>query len=242
MIHKVEDILPKGQCGSCGFAGCSAYAEAVVMNEDVPPNLCVPGKKAVADKVAELTGKAAAEVESKFAFVKCTNPISIAEKKYEYSGLDDCVAANILLSGPKACEYGCIGLGSCVKKCVFGALSLNDQGLPVVDKELCTGCGQCAAICPKKVIEMIPIDAHVTVACNSHDKGAIARKYCPTACIGCGLCKKQCPYEAIQIKNNLAVVDSNICIGKCNQRVCLEKCPTKAIEECLISSLRMRAV
>src|ERR1035437_4816194 len=71
LIHIVEDILPKGQCGGCGFAGCMAYAEAVVLNPDVAPNLCVPGKAAIAKQVAELTGKAAEEVEPKVAFVKC---------------------------------------------------------------------------------------------------------------------------------------------------------------------------
>ena len=30
LIHIVEDVLPKGQCGACGYAGCQAYAEAVV--------------------------------------------------------------------------------------------------------------------------------------------------------------------------------------------------------------------
>lgn len=242
LIHKVEDVLPKGQCGSCGYAGCQAYAEAVVLNEDVPVNLCIPGKKAIADKVAELTGKVAAEVEARAAFVKCTNPIGTSGKKFIYAGIQDCIAANLLQSGPKECEYGCIGLGTCIKQCRFDALTLNEQGLPVVDKAKCTGCGSCEAVCPKGVIQMIPLDAHVAVACNSHDKGAVARKYCSTACIGCGLCKKQCPHEAIQIENNLAVVDAYVCMEKCSQRVCVDKCPTKAIQACLAASLKMKAV
>ena len=56
-IHEVDEVLPKGQCGSCGYPGCMAYAEAVVTNPDVPANLCTPGKDAVAQKVAEITGK-----------------------------------------------------------------------------------------------------------------------------------------------------------------------------------------
>ena len=52
LIAEVEDVLPKGQCGACGFAGCAKYAEAVVEDPDVAPNLCVPGKAAVAAKVA----------------------------------------------------------------------------------------------------------------------------------------------------------------------------------------------
>ena len=26
LIPEVEDVLPKGQCGACGFAGCAKYA------------------------------------------------------------------------------------------------------------------------------------------------------------------------------------------------------------------------
>jgi electron transport complex protein RnfB len=231
LIHLVEDVLPKGQCGACGFAGCQAYAEAVVLDKDVSPSLCVPGKKAVALRVAELTGKTPEEIEPRFAYVKCASPIATSSKKYIYSGIEDCVAAKLLHSGPKECKYGCLGFGTCVKQCVFDAIELNDQGLPVVDRTKCTGCGKCASACPNNVIEMIPYDAHVGVACNSLDKGAVARKICEVACIGCGLCKKQCPYGAIEIVNNLAVVNSYICIEKCTQMVCLEKCPTKAIQE-----------
>lgn len=232
LIHLVEDILPKGQCGGCGFAGCMAYAEAVVLNKDVSPDLCIPGKKVVAQKVAELTGKKSVEVEPRIAYVKCANPIATASKKYIYSGIQDCVAANILHSGPKNCKYGCVGFGTCVKQCVFEAIELNDQGLPVIDKTKCTGCGKCESACPKHVIQMIPYDVHVGVVCNSLDKGAVARKVCSVACIGCGLCRKQCPYGAIEIENNLAIVNSHICIEKCDQMDCLEKCPTKAIETC----------
>lgn len=230
LIHLVEDVLPKGQCGACGFAGCMAYAEAVVLNKAVSPDLCIPGKKAVAKRVAELTGKKSEEVEPRIAFVKCSNPIDTAVKKYSYAGIQDCVAANLLHFGPKACSYGCIGLGTCVKQCVFDALHLNGLGLPVIDKSKCTGCGKCESACPKHVIQMVPNDSPVGVICNSHDKGAVARKVCTVACIGCGLCKKQCPYNAIEIKDNLAIVNAQICIEKCDQRVCVEKCPTQAIQ------------
>src|SRR5512142_285976 len=63
LIAEVEEVLPKGQCGACGYAGCAAYAQAVVLNPEVAPNLCVPGKQAVADEVSHLTGKIADKVE-----------------------------------------------------------------------------------------------------------------------------------------------------------------------------------
>lgn len=239
LIHIVEDILPKGQCGACGFAGCAAYAEAVVLDPKVEPNLCIPGKKIIADEVARLTGKAAAEIEPRFAFVKCAEPMSTAKKKYEYDGINDCMAAFLLQNGPKVCEYGCIGLGNCVRACMFDALEMNDQGLPVVNKDNCTGCGACQTACPKGVIEMINPDAPVAIYCNSNEKGAQVRKNCKIACIGCGICGKQCPYDAIKMVNNLAVVDSAICLEKCTEIVCLSKCPTNAIRTYKIPPLEM---
>lgn len=230
LVHEVEDILPKGQCGACGYAGCLAYAEAVVNDPEVAPDLCVPGKAEVAKKVAALTGKKAKEQEVKVAFLKCANPIGVASKKYVYSGIEDCTAASILHLGPKNCQYGCIGFGTCVKHCPFHAITMNADNLPVIDVELCTGCGKCALVCPKKIIRLIPPGTPVGVRCSSKDKGAVARKFCPVACLGCGICAKQCPHGAIVIENFLAIVTPSICLEKCSSPVCLDKCPTKAIQ------------
>lgn len=231
LIHLVEDVLPKGQCGACGFAGCMAYAEAVVLMPDVPPNLCAPGKAAVAKRVSELTGKKAKEVEPRVAHVRCANPIRVAKSKYVYTGICDCVAASLLHLGPRDCQYGCIGFGTCEKACPFNAITLSENGHPIINKKLCTGCGKCETVCPKKIIEMVPISAKVVVNCNSRNKGAVARKQCPVPCIGCGICAKECPYQAIKVENNLAFVDNSICAEKCSDPVCLKKCPTGAIAD-----------
>lgn len=233
LIHIVEDVLPKGQCGACGYAGCLAYAEAVVLNPEVTPNLCIPGKEAVANAVAELTGKAAPAIEPRIAHIKCAGDLSKAVRKYSYEGIEDCVAASLLHGGPKGCQYGCLGFGTCVTQCPFDAMTLSKEGLPVINGEVCTGCDKCMSVCPKKVIQMIPTGAHVCVNCNSRDKGASVRKQCAAVCIGCGLCSKACPHGAIKIENNLAVVDSSICISLCDQAICLTKCPTEAIQVCL---------
>ena len=229
LINLVEDILPKGQCGGCGYAGCAAYAEAVVTNADVPPNLCIPGKKTVADLVANLTGKTAPEIAPRIAQVRCKGTLTKAVRKYNYVGVDDCIAATLVQGGPKGCQYGCMGFGTCVKNCPFDALSMGEEGLPIVNEKKCVGCGKCSFVCPKHIIGMSPIGAPVSVLCNSKDKGAVARKLCSEACIGCGLCVKNCPFDAIKLENNLAVVDSHICLEKCDNATCLAKCPTGAI-------------
>lgn len=50
-----------------------------------------------------------------------------------------------------ACSVGCIGCTLCTKECEFGAITMNGS-IPVIDYSKCTGCGKCAAKCPKKVI------------------------------------------------------------------------------------------
>jgi electron transport complex protein RnfB len=240
LIHIIEDVLPKGQCGACGYAGCQAYAEAVTLDQKVPPDLCIPGKADVAKKIAQLTGKKMGTVEARIAFVGCANPIEIAAKKFEYSGIDDCIAASLLHLGPKDCRYGCIGFGTCVKHCPFGAIKLNEKGLPVINGSRCTGCGKCETVCPKKLIRLEPRHGLVGVACNSQEKGTEARRHCPIACLGCGLCVRECPYNAIKIENNLAIVDSAICIAQCETPVCLEKCPTGTIRRQVAPNRRVK--
>lgn len=230
LIHEVEDVLPKGQCGACGFAGCAKYAEAVVDDASVPPNLCVPGKAAVAAKVAELTGKKAEATEPKYAHLKCRGTKTAAVMAARYEGIRDCAAAKLVQGGPKGCKYGCIGFGNCVKACPFGALSMGTDGLPVVDKAICTGCGKCVSICPQAILTLQSFAAPVQVECSSHDKGPVARKLCQNACIGCGLCMRSCERGAIRIERFAAVVDQEIC-RTCDNPTCLAKCPTKAIQE-----------
>lgn len=228
-IHEVDEILPKGQCGSCGYPGCMAYAEAVVMNPDVPANLCAPGKDAVAKKVAEITGKKAEAMEPKIAFVRCAGTYEKAIRTAVYKGISDCVSANMLAGGNKGCMYGCLGYGTCVKVCMFDALRMSPEGIPVVNPDKCTGCGKCTTVCPRAIITLTSPEIMVKVNCRSKDKGPFVRKNCKAGCIGCGICAKECPYGAIKVENFLATVDGSICREKCSDPVCLAKCPTKAI-------------
>jgi Fe-S-cluster-containing hydrogenase component 2 len=107
---------------------------------------------------------------------------------------------------------------------------MDDKGLPIINKVRCTGCGKCETICPKKIIELIPINSKINVACNSKDRGQKAKHDCPVACIGCGLCAKVCPHGAVKMVDNLPVIDKHICIELCSDPVCMAKCPTKTIK------------
>jgi ferredoxin len=59
---------------------------------------------------------------------------------------------------PRASEE-CILCGTCVDRCFFGALSLNeDKGRSVVDPEKCIGCGVCTITCPTEALKLHRID------------------------------------------------------------------------------------
>ena len=55
---------------------------------------------------------------------------------------------------------------------------------PVVDKEKCMGCGNCAEICPSEVYTM-------------EDGNSVPVR--PEDCIECGACADQCPVDAIKL-------------------------------------------
>jgi electron transport complex protein RnfB len=228
-VEQITEALAHAHCGACGFAGCEQYAEAVVNNPDIAANLCTAGGKQCTDLIAQLTGKLPVAQESFFARIMCQGSPDKAQRKFSYEGFKDCRAAVLVGGGDKACPYGCLGYGTCVRVCPFGALSMGTNGLPVVDEKKCTGCKKCAAACPKKVIEILPASARILVACHSKDKGAVTRKYCAVGCIGCGKCVKVCPVtpvKAPKVENNLSRINNALCTA-CGQ--CVANCPTKAI-------------
>jgi Na+-translocating ferredoxin:NAD+ oxidoreductase RNF subunit RnfB len=225
-VEQVLDVLAHAHCGACGYPGCRQYAEAVVMNPDVPPNLCSPGRAPTAQAIAMITGKVLSETEPKIARVFCQGGLSKSERRFKYEGVEDCRAAVIASGGDKSCIYGCLGYGTCSKVCPFGAITMSEDFLPVIDPSKCTACGKCAEACPKKVIEILPMAKEVIVRCHSRDKGALTRKYCQTGCIACGICVKVCPYNAASIENNCSRIDINKC-RVCG--LCVTKCPTNAI-------------
>ena len=147
---KILEVLPGANCGGCGYPGCGGVAAAIVKGE-APVNACPVGGAAVAAKVGEIMGVAAETGEKQVAHVMCKGSCSSAANKYEYQGIQDCRAAAALIGGAKSCSFGCLGLGTCVSVCAFGALSVVD-GVAVVDEEKCVGCASCALMCPDVVI------------------------------------------------------------------------------------------
>ena len=144
-----------------------------------------------------------------------------------YNGVADCVSASLVAGGPKGCAYGCLGMGSCARKCPFGAIEMIN-GLAVVHKELCVGCGSCVAVCPRNVIKLVPADAEVHVYCNSPLKAPAKRQVCKVACIGCRKCAKAAP-EKFVIEGFKAAVNYAHAPLPTQEDVQAAGCPTGAL-------------
>ncbi len=225
-VDQVSDVLAHAHCGACGYPGCRQYAEQVVLDPDVKPTLCTPGGAATAEAVARITGKVMEQTEPKIARVFCQGGCSKSVRRFKYEGVKDCKAAILASGGDKACIYGCLGYGSCFRACPFGAITMNEENLPVIDPVKCTACGVCAQTCPINVIEILPMAKEVLVSCHSKDKGPLTKKNCQTGCIACGLCVKTCPFNAAKVDNFLSRIDLDKC-RVCG--LCVRKCPTNAI-------------
>ncbi len=226
-ISSVEESLPGINCGACGYAGCAAYAEAIVDNAE-ELTLCSPGGKDTAEALARIMGQ---EIDfsaiKQVALVHCWGNEETRSSDFRYEGIEDCNAAFIYFSGADTCKYGCLALGSCIRVCPVSAITKREDGRIHVDRNICIACEKCVEVCPTKVMQMVPHDSDWYVACNSPDKGAMVRKYCSVGCIGCRICEKKFEDGGFKVDNNLASAQYD---RQYSQREgAAEACPPKSI-------------
>lgn len=228
LVERVREELPSANCGACGFAGCAAYAEAVVEQPDVAANLCIPGRKGVADAVGDLTHKTIGSVVDRLVILRCHGVSAYARDEAEYAGVSTCAAASLVFGGPKACKNGCLGLGDCVRVCPFDALRIGDAGIVEVDGEKCTGCGLCIPACPKDLFELYPRAHRIELACVARDKTGIVRAACTVGCTLCRKCVAKCPADAITWDGKTILIDHEKCLAygpDCGE-ACVDICPS----------------
>lgn len=224
-LEELMDALPGINCGACGYAGCRPCAEAINTGT-ANVNACPVGGDSTVQALATIMGVEAVASIRQYARIFCTGGVEEARRSFQYQGLDDCNAAVLVSGGGKACVFGCLGLGSCVAACPYDAMYMNENAIPVVIDDKCTGCTLCAPACPKDLIEMVPAASDIQVLCKSTHKGSEVKKVCTVGCIACDICVRVCPYEAIAVTAFLAEIDYDKCT---NCGLCVAKCPDDTI-------------
>jgi len=176
-IAEVEGFLAGANCGGCGYTGCFAAAVAVV-NGKALPSVCVIGGPDSAKNVAKMMGVDVVSAEPLLSENECLGGNRAADRFY-YTGISNCRALNAFYGGKRVCHIGCLGLGDCIKACIFDAISIGSDGYPVVDERKCVGCGACEKVCPKNILEVRTMSERLLHFNEEADALAPCRQTCP---------------------------------------------------------------
>lgn len=225
-IDIVAQMLPNANCGACGLPGCRAFAEQAVEGK-VTPAQCTVSGEAARDQIAGFLGVDAGEAVKNVARLLCAGGSDVAGYQAEYRGLPTCAAAAAVAGGGKGCAWGCLGLADCERVCDFDAIWMSETGLPVVDIEKCTACGDCVEACPKSLFELRPVNAGLLVQCRNLIGGDDALEQCKVACTACGKCVQDAAEGLLSVASGVAVVNYDK-IALAEPRA-VERCPTGAI-------------
>ena len=169
-------------------------------------------------------------------FIETNSIMNEEEDNVEYFLKDKIVPHRIIrMEKIEFLRENCSSCGTCTKFCPTKAISLLDKSLieaadnktypnlkdgkySYIKESLCIGCGSCANLCSRNVINLQRTIGPV-----------IETKFLDIdqdRCVGCSLCEENCPVEAIILKNGKVVLDNKSCI-KCN--LCSNKCPVNAL-------------
>jgi len=224
-IEQVEDMLPHANCGACGFPGCRPFAEALDSGT-VLPGKCSVSSDEGRSAIASFLGVSLGSEEKRVARLACNGGMNVAINQAYYKGVSSCQAATLISGGGKACSWGCLGYGDCAVVCDFDAIVMNEFGIPVVDVQKCTACGDCVEACPKGLFSIHPISHRLWVACKSLEAGDEVLDVCDVGCTACGKCAMDAEDNMITMVKNLPVINYS---KDHNTQAPIQRCPTGAI-------------
>ena len=73
--------------------------------------------------------------------------------------------------------------------------------LPLLDEALCTGCGDCAAVCPTACLEMAGLLTLPSPPAEGGEGRVRGQPWMPRPadCVSCALCCLVCPVDALRM-------------------------------------------
>ena len=151
LVTRLLAALPQTQCTRCGYADCSAYAQAIARGQ-AAINQCPPGGTEGMERLAALTGQPE----------QALNPANGAQGPRTLAFID---------------EAWCIGCTLCIKACPTDAIVGSNKLMHTVIEAYCTGCELCLPVCPVDCILLENVsDARTGWATWSQKQADLARE------------------------------------------------------------------
>ena len=206
LAARLHALLPQTQCGQCGYAGCTPYAEALA-DGSAGHAACAPGGPALRRRLATTLGVG-----------------------------DEVTLAEFLAPVPKPLRArirpeDCIGCTKCLDPCPTDAILGAPRQLHVVLTADCTGCGLCLPPCPVDCIELETVTTAWPEAASPAAR-TIAQGPQLSACTACGDCVTACPsgLDPRALAASLRQLDidtaQELGLARCTEcRACDEACP-----------------
>lgn len=142
-IDRIDRCLPQTQCTLCSFPRCRDYAAAIARNAaDI--NQCPPGGDVTISKLSSVTGMPA-------------KPLNPEHGEHEPKAV------------AKIREAECIGCRLCIKACPVDCVVGAGKLMHTVIAGECTGCRLCVPVCPTDCIDMVAVEARISVAETASD-------------------------------------------------------------------------
>lgn len=131
IVDEIESMMPGGQCGQCGKAGCRQAAEAMVSGE-LKITDCPPGGSALAVEIGKLLGVSVNEQGESQALLATINEslCSGCTRCYKACPFDAIVGANKQMH--TVISEVCTGCQLCVAVCPQSCITVDSAPMDVL--------------------------------------------------------------------------------------------------------------